>query len=444
MMQQKVNLIITGRWLVRMDGSGVEEESGLSVAVAGERIAEIGLHLTEKYPQAEVLSCPQGLIMPGLINTHTHAAMSCFRGLADDLPLMEWLTQHIFPREAQLTKEIVYHSTLLSLCEMIRSGTTTFNDMYLFSKEVAAATHSAGMRAWLGEGFFDFPSPNYGTLDKGFVYAEELFSSYEDHDLIRITVNPHAVYTCGPDLLQRAAALAQHKQALLHIHLAETSTEVQNCQERYGCTPVQHLENLGLLDQHLVAAHCVHLSEADLELLVRRQVKVSHCPESNMKLASGIAPVQRLLAQGVSLGLGTDGSASNNDVDLFGEMGTAARLHKVRDLDPTAMKAERVLEAATLGGAKVLGAAAEIGSLVVGKKADLIVLNMQQPHLWPVHQPVSHLVYAAKGSDVLHSLINGKVVLREGRITTLDEAAILAEMEKIGAAVRRIGEAVRR
>lgn len=438
-MQQDVNLIVTGRWLVCMDGSGVREEAGIAVAVAGENIVEMGPDLVKKYPHAEVLRCPHGLIMPGLINTHTHAAMSCFRGLADDLPLMDWLTRHIFPREAQLTKEIVYYSTLLSLCEMIRSGTTTFNDMYLFAQEVAAATHSAGMRAWLGEGFFDFPSPNYGTLDQGFAYTEDLFSSYHNKGLIRITVNPHAVYTCGPDLLQRAAALARQKQTLLHIHLAETHTEVQGCQERYGCSPVQLMENLGLLNQHFVAAHCVHLSDADMDILVRRQVKVAHCPESNMKLASGIAPVQRLLERGVDLGLGTDGSASNNDVDLFGEMSTAAKLHKVRDLDPTAMKAETVLKAATLGGAKVLGAEAEIGSLEPGKKADIIVLNMQQPHLCPVHQPISHLVYAAKGSDVLHSVINGKVVMREGRLSSLDEAAILAEMEKIGAAVRRMG-----
>jgi len=435
-MQQNVHLILSGRWLVSMDGSW-QEEAGVSVAVAGDSIAEIGTDLAAKYPQAELLACPQGLIMPGLINTHSHAAMSCFRGLADDLPLMDWLTQHIFPREARLTKDIVYHSTLLSLCEMIRSGTTSFNDMYLFTKEAARAAAEAGMRAWIGEGFFDFPSPCYGELENGFAYAEELFSNYEASELISITVNPHAVYTCSPALLQRAAALAGRKNALLHIHLSETRDEVKTCVERYGCTPARHLERLGLLGERTVAAHCVMLDEEEIALLARRGVKAVHCPESNMKLASGIAPVQKMLAGGLTVGLGTDGSASNNDVDMFGEMSTAAKLHKVRDLDPTAMSAETVLRAATAGGAAVLGAADKIGSIAVGKKADIIMLDMRQPHLCPLHNPVSQLVYAAKGSDVVHSVINGRVVMRDRRLTTLDEAAILAEMEKIGETVRR-------
>ncbi|MGX9728292.1 MAG: amidohydrolase [Candidatus Electronema sp. VV] len=434
-----MQLILSGRWLVSMDG-GAQEEAGISVAVAGDSIAEIGPNLAVKYPAAELLSCPYGLIMPGLVNVHTHAAMSCFRGLADDLPLMDWLTQHIFPREARLTKEIVYHATLLSICEMIKSGTTSYNDMYLFTQEAARAAAEAGMRTWIGEGFFDFPSPCYGDIENGFAYAEELFSDCEGSELINITVNPHAVYTCSPALLQRAAALAERKNSLLHIHLSETRDEVKGCVERYGCTPVRHLDRLGLLNERVVAAHCVMLDDEEIELLARRGVKIAHCPESNMKLASGIAPVQKMLNSGVTVGIGTDGSASNNDVDMFGEMSTAAKLHKMRDLDPTAMSAETVLRAATLGGAAVLGAADKIGSIEVGKKADIIMLDMRQPHLCPLHNPVSQLVYAAKGSDVLHSVINGCVVMCDRRLTTLDEAAILAEMENIGEAVRRSAE----
>ncbi len=436
-MHNEVRLVLAGRWLVSIDGE-VREETGISVAVAGDSIAEIGPDLAAKYPQAELLACPHGLIMPGLVNVHTHAAMSCFRGLADDLPLMDWLTQHIFPREAQLTKEIVYHATLLSICEMIKSGTTSYNDMYLFTKEAARAAADAGMRAWIGEAFFDFPSPNYGELENGFAYVEELFSAYEDSDLIKITVNPHAVYTCSPTLLQRAAALAERKNALLHIHLAETRDEVQGCAEKYGCTPARHLERLGLLNERTVAAHCVMLDDEEIALLARRGVKVAHCPESNMKLASGIAPAQKMLGGGVTIGIGTDGSASNNDLDMFGEMSTAAKLHKVRDLDPTAMSAETVLRAATLGGAEVLGAADKIGSVAVGKKADLIMLNLRQPHLCPLHNPVSQLVYAAKGSDVIHSVVNGRVVMRDRRLTTLNEAAVLAEMERIGETIRHM------
>ena len=202
------------------------------------------------------------------------------RGVADDLPLMDWLTQHIFPREAQLTEEIVYQSTLLSICEMIKSGTTAFNDMYLFTQAAARAATDAGMRVWIGEGFFDFPSPCYGDLDNGFVYVEELFDRYKNSDLITITVTPHAVYTCSPPLLQRAAALAEQKKARLHIHLSETKSEVSGCMEQYGCTPVQHLERLGLLNERVMAAHCVQVSEEDIKLLAERKVKIAHCPES--------------------------------------------------------------------------------------------------------------------------------------------------------------------
>jgi 5-methylthioadenosine/S-adenosylhomocysteine deaminase len=433
-----VTLILVGRYLVA-NSRDVTEQENISVAVAGDRIVEIGPNLAKKYPQAECLAHPHGLIMPGLINTHTHAAMSCFRGLADDLPLMEWLQEHIFPREARLTSEIVYQSTLLSLCEMIKSGTTSFNDMYLFAKDVARAAAASGMRAWLGEVLYDFPSPNYGEPENGFAYTEELFELYADNELVTVTVNPHSVYTCSPALLERLAAQAEEKQALYHIHLSENQDEVNTCTERYDCSPVQHLENLGLLNERVVAAHGVMVSEEEIALLAERRVKLAHCPESNMKLASGAAPVPAMLEQGLTVGLGTDGSASNNNVDMFGEMNSAAKMHKVVRMDPTVMNAARTLHVATLGGAAVLGAEAEIGSLAVGKKADLIMLDMDQPHLTPVYNPVSHLVYAAGGGDVLHSIINGQVVMRDRQLTTLDETVIITEMQRIGKTVRRMG-----
>ena len=376
--------------------------------------------------------------MPGLINTHTHAAMSCFRGLADDIPLMQWLQEYIFPVEAKLTPDMVYQSTLLSICEMIKSGTTGFNDMYLFAKEVARAAAQSGMRAWIGEVLYDFPSPNYGKLENGFIYMRELFAAYEDNDLVTITVNPHAVYTCSPDLLQGLGALAEEKNALYHIHLSENEDEVTTCRKRYGVSPVQHLENLGLLNERVVAAHCVMIDDEEIELLARRGVKVAHCQESNMKLASGTAPVVKMLDAGMTVAIGTDGSASNNDVDMFGEMNTVAKIHKVARMDPTVMNAAATLHAATLGGAALLGAESQIGSLEVGKKADLIVLDMDQPHLTPVYNPVSHLVYAARGSDVIHSVINGRVVMRNRQLTTLDEETILAEMGRISAAVQQM------
>jgi 5-methylthioadenosine/S-adenosylhomocysteine deaminase len=428
----RADLLITGRWLLPT-ARQQDAIAGGGVAVAGDRIIAIGEadELAKRYPQAKRLHEEHGLIMPGLVNTHTHAPMACFRGLADDLPLMTWLQEHIFPAEAKLTPEIVYHSTLLSLAEMIKSGTTSFCDMYLFAKEVAKATEESGMRAWIGEVLYDFPSPNYGELENGFTYVDEMFTHYQDHPLITITVDPHAVYTCSPALLQRLGELAHDHNCPYVIHLSENAAEVATCRERYGCTPVQHLDNLGLLGERTLAVHCVILDDKEIETLARRGVKVAHCPESNMKLASGAAPAVQMLKAGITLGLGTDGSASNNDVDMFGEMNTAAKLHKVIHMDPTAMNAETTLHAATLGGAACLHAASDIGTLAVGKKADIIVLDLNQPHLTPLYNIPSHLVYAARGADVIHSIINGRQVMHNRKLLTLDEEAILARMGEI-------------
>ena len=418
--------------VVTMDRDHTIIEDG-AVAVCGATIAAVGpaRELRQQYQAAETLTLPKALIMPGLVNVHTHAAMSCMRGLADDLPLMTWLQEHIFPVEGRLTGEMVYHASLLSLVEMIKSGTTSFCDMYLFADDVARAADRSGMRAWVGEVLYDFPSPNYGELAAGFAYVEELAQRYQDHPLVNITMDPHSVYTCAPDLL-----VALKEKAIAHdcpyvIHLSETADEVETVRKRYGKTPVNHLEALGLLDERVIADHCVMLSAEEIALLSRRQVKVAHCPESNMKLASGVAPVPELLAAGVTVGLGTDGSASNNNVDLFAEMDMAAKLHKVHRLDPTVMTARETLNMATMGGAGVLGAQLDIGSLEPGKKADMIVLDLDQPHLTPMYNIASHLVYAAKGSDVVHSLINGKVVMRDRQLTALDEKQIIARVNEM-------------
>jgi 5-methylthioadenosine/S-adenosylhomocysteine deaminase len=437
-MNDTADLVLTGRYLLTMDQNQTVIEGG-GLAIGGDTILAVGAadDLRSRYPHATVMAEPHGLIMPGLVNVHTHAAMSLFRGLADDLPLMQWLQDYIFPLEATLTGEQVYQGTLLSLCEMIRSGTTSFCDMYLFAGEVARATAESGMRAWIGEVLYDFPSPNYGPVENGFAYTRELLDRYRNHSLINITVDPHAVYTCSPELLTRLGAMAREAGALYVIHLAENEEEVRTCRERYGRTPVEHLEHLGLLGPQVVADHCVMLTPAEIDLLAKRGVKVAHCPESNLKLASGIAPVVDMLAAGITVGLGTDGSASNNDVDLFGEMNTAAKIHKVDRMDPTVMSASTTLHAATRGGARVLGADALIGSLEAGKKADCIVLDLDQPHLTPIYHPVSHLVYAARGADVIHSVINGRVVMRNRQLQTLDEAAILNCAAEIGALFRQ-------
>ncbi len=433
------DLLVTGSYLYLQNKDKTIIKNG-AVAIHQDTIVETGLtaDLAPKYPDAELLATEHGLIMPGLVNTHTHAAMACFRGLADDLPLMQWLQEYIVPVEAKLTGDMVYQATLLSLAEMIKSGTTSFCDMYLFAKDVARAAQESGMRAWIGEVLYDFPSPNYGEVASGFQYVEELFTLYADNPLISITIDPDAVYTCSPDLLKNLKNMAEKHNTLYIIHLSENKEEVQGVKERYGASPVMHLENLGLLDNRVVADHCVMLTDAEIKLLAKREVKIVHCPESNMKLASGIAPVVQMLAAGISVGLGTDSSASNNDVDMFGEMNSAAKLHKVNTLDPTVMPAETVLEMATMGGARVLGAENKIGSLEPGKKADLIVLDMNQPHLTPLYTIPSHMVYAARGADVVHSVINGNIVMQNRKLKTLDEKAILADMMSMGKQIKKM------
>ena len=433
------DLLVTGSYLYLQNKDKTIIKNG-AVAIHQDTIVETGLtaDLAQKYPAAELLATEHGLIMPGLVNTHTHAAMACFRGLADDLPLMQWLQEYIVPVEAKLTGDMVYQATLLSLAEMIKSGTTSFCDMYLFAKDVARAAQESGMRAWIGEVLYDFPSPNYGELASGFQYVEELFTLYADNPLISITIDPDAVYTCSPDLLKNLKNMAEKHNTLYIIRLSENKEEVQGVKERYGASPVMHLENLGLLDNRVVADHCVMLTDAEIKLLAKREVKIVHCPESNMKLASGIAPVVQMLAAGISVGLGTDSSAGNNDVDMFGEMNSAAKLHKVNTLDPTVMPAETVLEMATMGGARVLGAENKIGSLELGKKADLIVLDMNQPHLTPLYTIPSHMVYAARGADVVHSVINGNIVMQNRELKTLDEKAILAGMMVMGEQIKKM------
>lgn len=432
----KCDLLLCGM-VFTMDGENTLIDQG-AVAVSGETIVEVGPvdEVRKKYSALEIIEPSGGLIMPGLINVHTHAAMSCMRGLADDLPLMTWLQEHIFPVERKLTGEIVYYSSLLSMVEMIKSGTTSFCDMYLFAKDVGRAAEKSGMRSWIGEVLYDFPSPSYGALAAGYDYVEEMALSYASHPLIHVTMDPHAVYTCAPELLVRLKEMAVNHDCRYVIHLSENEDEVRMVRERYGRTPVAHMESLGLLDDRVIADHCVVLTREEIALLAERKVKVAHCPESNMKLASGVAPVPDLLAAGVAVGLGTDGSAGNNNVDLFGEMDSAAKLHKVHRLDPTVMTARETVAMATMGGAAVLGAVDEIGSLEPGKKADIIVLDMNQPHLTPMYHVPSHLVYAARGSDVVCSVINGAVVMRDRQLMFLDEEEIMGKVNEIAAGMK--------
>jgi 5-methylthioadenosine/S-adenosylhomocysteine deaminase len=323
--------------------------------------------------------------------------------------------------------DFVHLGTRLACAEMIRGGITCFCDMYLFAHQVARAAKDCGVRAVVGEVLYDFPSPNYGPIEAGFAYTRELIETWRGDPLVSVAVQPHAPYTCRPELLQEADRIARRYGVPLAMHLAETETETRQILERYGVRPVAHLDRLGLLHANLVADHAVWVTPEEIALMVERGVRVAHCAESNMKLASGVAPLPDLLAAGVTVGLGTDGCASNNDLDLFGEMDTVAKLHKVQRLDPTVVDAATVLRLATIEGARVLGLADRIGSLEPGKRADLIVVDTRQPHLTPLYNPVSHLVYAARGADVRHTVIDGRLVMRDRRLLTIDLETLLDE-----------------
>jgi 5-methylthioadenosine/S-adenosylhomocysteine deaminase len=338
---------------------------------------------------------------------------------------MEWLNHYIFPAESRLDSDFVSIGTLLACAEMILSGTTTFCDMYLFEDEVARAAKQAGMRSLVGEVLYDFDSPNYGPIENGLVYSENLIQAWQDDPLVSIAVEPHALFTCSPNLLSAAHDLASKYKAPLILHVAETKNEVEEIKEKYGKRPIDHLHSLGMLGPRLIADHCVHLQEEEIQLLAENQVKVIHNPESNMKLASGIASIPFMLANHVTVGLGTDGCASNNNLDLFAEMDTAAKLHKINTMDTTVMDAFTVLKMATIEGAKALDMDDLVGSLEFGKKADIILVDTKKPHLTPLYNPISHLVYAAKGSDVSHSIINGRLVMENRKLLTLNFPEIM-------------------
>ena len=431
-----IDLIVTNGNILTMDPALPWLECG-AVAVSSGRIAEIGpASAFEGRPARRRLDAKGGLIMPGLVNCHTHAAMTCFRGLADDLPLEEWLHEHIFPAEARLDEEMVYWGTLLACAEMIRSGTTCFCDMYLFEDAVARAAKEAGMRAVVGEVLYDFPSPNYGPIEKGFAYTREMAARWRDDPLISVAVEPHSPYLCNDKLLAEAADLSAEAGLLYVVHVAETRGEADSSYAERGMSPVKYLADLGVLSERVLACHCVWLDENDIDVLRRFDVKVAHNPESNMKLASGIAPVPQMLEAGICVGLGTDGCASNNDLDLFAEMDTAAKLHKVNTLDPTVLSAERVLKMATVEGARALGLGAVTGSLIPGKRADLLVVDTRRPHLAPLYNPVSHMVYAARGGDVSCAVIEGRVVMEDRKLLTLDLDRIFAAASKIADSLR--------
>ncbi|MSV27470.1 MAG: amidohydrolase, partial [Bryobacterales bacterium] len=381
---------------------------------------------------------PDAIIVPGLINTHTHAAMSLFRGVADDLRLQEWLEKFIFPAEAKnVSADFVRWGTRLACLEMLLSGTTTYTDMYYFEEVVAEATKEAGMRGVLGETVIGFPVSDNKTPADALRYTEAYFKKYAADELIVPAVAPHALYTNSDDTLKSARTLANKYKMPLLIHLSETKKENTDIQAKRGMSPTRVLDSLGIFSGRTVAAHAVWTDDADLKILKSRGVGVAHCPSSNMKLSSGAAPVVKMLALDIAVGLGPDGPAgSNNDFNMFEEMDLAAKLQKLVTMDPQALPAAQALEMATIRGARALGLDGMIGSLEAGKRADMIMVRIDRSHAAPIYGAVSQLVYALKGSDVRDVMVNGKPLVRDGQALTLDAKQIMAKAEEYGEKVR--------
>jgi len=402
-------------------------------SISGGRLLEVNATLELASFSGQVIDCSNCLIMPGLINCHTHAAMSLMRGIADDLPLERWLKDYIFPSESKhADRDFVHLGTMLSCLEMVLGGVTTFADGYFFMEKAAQATIEVGLRSVVAQGILDFPAPDAPSVGSWKERAEEFLSTCPRDALVSPALFCHSPYLCGPDTFREASRMARDHGVLLFSHVCETRREVQDIRARYSRTPVEHLQNLGVLGPSFVAVHLIHVSDEEMDLIARSGTKVVHCPESNMKLASGASPVQELIKKGVTVGIGTDGPASNNNLDLFEEMRSASLMAKLVRNDPESLNARTVLRMACSEAATVLGMEDRIGSLEPGKCADVIVIDLDRPHLTPIYDVVSHLVYAARASDVRDVLVNGRLVVLRGRVTTVDEEHIKAACRVIG------------
>jgi len=406
------------------------------ICIKDGRLEQISAKTNEQDPPdaKKVIDAKAAIIMPGLINTHTHLPMTLFRGLADDLPLKIWLNEHIFPAEKNhINPETVRYGTLLGCSEMLLSGTTTCCDGYFLEDTVAEAVNDSGMRAILGQGVIDFPAPGVTDPSENIKNAEAFAKKWQGvSPNIIPSIFCHSPYTCSSHTLKDAKAVANAKGLLFQIHVAETKSEWDQIQSEHKTSPVKYLDRIGVIDQNTLLVHGIWVDDTDIEIIAKRHAKVAHNPQSNMKLASGIAPVPDFLEAGITVGLGTDGCASNNNLDLFQEMNVAAKLHKVNTLDPTIMDARTVLKMATIEGAKAIGLDKKIGSIETGKLADLIVIDTNSPHLVPMYDPVSHIVYTIRGSDVRDVFIGGKMIIRNKKLLTIDIAGVMKKASWLG------------
>ena len=432
-----VDLLVKGATIVTMDSNRRVLESGF-IAVRGDEIIAIGTDVNAAFPKGitakQTIDASGKLIIPGLINGHTHIPMVLMRGLKDDVTLDDWLRKFIFPAEARnVTEDFVRWGSRLALAEMIRSGTTTFADMYYFEDAEAEETKAAGLRGFLGETWIDFPVPDNKNVAEMATYTEKFLKKWQGDPLIHAAVAPHSIYTCSEKTLRDAAALARKYHAPILIHVSEMRKEFTDSIEKNGATPVQYLERIEFLGPDVLAAHCIWVDYTDMKILAERQVGCVHNPSSNMMLASGVAPVVDQRAAGMRVGLGTDGPAgSNNDLDMMEEMDLAAKLQKTYRVDPRALGAKGAMEMATIEGARALHMEKQIGSLETGKKADFVILTLDVPNAVPMYDVYSQIVYALKASEVQTVVVAGKTLLKDGKLLTIDEPAAIAKAKEYG------------
>ncbi len=432
------DIIIKGGTLITMV-DGEAPFSNASVLVKKDRILDITTSGNYPYPEkTEVINAENCVIMPGLVNAHSHAAMTIFRGYADDLPLKKWLQERIFPAEASyLNPENVYWGSMLACLEMIASGTTSFIDGYFFQDETVKATHISGMRALIAQGLIDYPAPGVPDPNKNMIMGKDFIDRWFNYsELITPGLFCHSPVTCSAENLRSAMDLSMDYSLPLQIHLSETREEMNEVIKKTGKRPARYLRDLGLLQDNLIAAHSIYLDDDELELLLLGNVRVVHVPESNMKLSSGVARISEMIRMGIRVGIGTDGCASNNNLDLFKEMDTAAKLGKVFTHNPVNMNAGTVLRMATSDGARIMGLEDEIGTIEKGKKADIIVVDMNTPHLVPLYNPLSSIVYSACGSDVKDVIVNGRILMKGKRFQTLNPEEIMERVRAIGLKIK--------
>lgn len=418
--------IIIGRYVLTMNANLDVIENG-AVVVEQNKIIEVGPsdQILPKYPEAKILNCQNHAVMPGLINAHTHAAMVYLRGYADDLEVSDWLKNYIWPAESKwLSPEFVYDGTELACLEMLKAGITTFADMYFFCDSVAAATKKIGLRSLVGSAILDFPNANGQNADENLQNAEQFIQKWQGDDLITPSLAPHAIYSCNTETLKKARILANKFNSTLQLHVAETEWEVSTALKQYGKRQITYLNDIGFLDGPVLAVHCVWINDDEIAILKQKQVGVADCIESNLKLASGFAPIPKMLEQGVKVAIGTDGAASNNSLDILGDMNSIGLIYKAVVRDPTAVGAKTVVKMATCWGAEVLGFK-NLGRLEKDCLADIITIDLHKPHLVPIYDIYSHLVYAANGADVANVMVNGKLLMKNRIVCAGEEDHII-------------------